>query len=60
MTFELHLNEFIDSKIYYYGCFEQDTTKVIYNIVQTVMIVIDILASIVAHTLSIAKLVGKN
>jgi len=58
ITYELHLNEFIDSEIYYYGCFEENTTRAIKNIVRPGMTVLDIGANIGAHTLPMAKIVG--
>lgn len=42
IKYELHLNELIDSEIYYYGCFEEDTTQTIKSIVRSGMTVLDI------------------
>lgn len=58
ITYELHLKEFIDSDIYYYGCFEEDTTRAIKSIVRSGMTALDIGANIGAHTLAMAKKVG--
>lgn len=58
ITYQLHLNEFIDSHIYYYGCFEEDTTRAIKSILRPGMTVLDIGANIGAHTLPMAKCVG--
>lgn len=58
IAYELHLNEFIDSEVYYYGCFEEDTTRTIKSIVRAGMTVLDIGANIGVHTLPMAKKVG--
>ena len=60
ITYELNLNELIDSSIYYNGCFEPMTTKVINKFVKKDMTVLDIGANIGCHTLRFAKLVGQN
>jgi FkbM family methyltransferase len=60
ITYELNLNELIDSSIYYMGCFEPLTTKVINKFVKSGMVVFDIGANIGCHTLRFAKLVGEN
>ena len=60
ITYELHLSEFIDSEIYSYGCFEEDTTRTIKSIVRAGMTVLDIGANIGAHTLAMAKTVGSE
>lgn len=60
ITYELDLNELIDSSIYYRGCFEPMTTAVINKYVRQGMTVLDIGANIGAHTLRLAKLVGED
>jgi FkbM family methyltransferase len=60
VRYELHLNQFIDSQIFYYGCFEEDTTKAIADIVRPGMTVLDIGANIGAHTFNLSKLVGDD
>lgn len=60
ITYELDLNELIDSSIYYEGCFEPLTTAVIDKYVKSGMTVFDIGANIGCHTLRCAKLVGKS
>lgn len=58
INYNLCLNEFIDSDIYYYGCFEEDTTRAIKGLVRPGMTVLDIGANMGAHTLSMAKIAG--
>lgn len=59
ITYQLDLNEMIDSSIYYEGCFEPMTTAVINEQVKPGMTVLDIGANIGCHTLRLAKLVGE-
>lgn len=58
ITYELDLNETIDSAIYYEGCFEPDTTHAITRLCGPGMTVLDVGANIGAHTLRFARLVG--
>lgn len=60
IKYELHLNQLIDSSIYYDGCFEKDTTNAIGKIVKPGMNVFDIGANIGCHLLPMAKMVGKD
>lgn len=60
ITYELHLNEFIDSEIYRYGCFEAETTRAIGSILHPGMTVVDIGANIGAHALRMSQLVGDS
>jgi FkbM family methyltransferase len=60
ITYELDLNEFIDSSIYYKGCFEPMVTASLCRYVKPGMTVIDIGANIGCHTLRFAKLIGRN
>jgi FkbM family methyltransferase len=60
ITYELDLNEFIDSSIYYKGCFEPMVTATMCKYVKPGMTVLDIGANIGCHTLRYAKLVGSN
>jgi FkbM family methyltransferase len=58
IKWELDLNEYIDSSIYYQGLFKPNTVHVINNTVEKGMTVLDIGANIGCHTLRFAKLVG--
>lgn len=58
ITYELHLNQLIDSSIYWHGCFEGDTSKAIQELVKPGMVVLDIGANIGCHALPMAKIVG--
>jgi FkbM family methyltransferase len=58
IKYELHLNQFIDSSIYYDGCFEIDTTKAIQKIVKPGMMIFDVGANIGCHLLPMAKIIG--
>jgi FkbM family methyltransferase len=58
ITYELDLDELMDSVIYFEGSFEPDTTGVINKLCKEGMTVIDIGANIGCHTLRFAKLVG--
>jgi len=60
ITYELNLNELIDSSIYYKGCFEPMVTSTMGKFVKPGMTVLDIGANIGCHTLRYAKLVGRN
>lgn len=60
ITYELDLNELIDSEIFYNGCFEPDTTMAIYKLCEKGMTVLDIGANIGCHTFGFSKLVGSN
>lgn len=58
ITYELHLNELIDSNIYFTGSFEPETTAAIRRLVVPGFVVLDIGANIGCHALRMAKLVG--
>jgi FkbM family methyltransferase len=60
ITYELHLNQLIDSAIYYDGYFEKDSAKAITTVVKPGMRVFDIGANIGCHLLPMAKLVGEK
>jgi FkbM family methyltransferase len=60
ITYELHLNELIDSAIYYRGCFEPETTRFIERYCHEGMTVFDVGANIGCHTLRFAKLVSSK
>ena len=57
---ELDLTEGIDFSIFIFGQFEKETSQAIRRLVTNNSIVIDIGANIGAHTLPMAKLVGKK
>lgn len=58
ITYELDLDELMDSLIYFEGSVEPDTTGAINKLCKEGMTVIDIGANIGCHTLRFAKLVG--
>ncbi|MFN2454887.1 MAG: FkbM family methyltransferase [Pyrinomonadaceae bacterium] len=58
ITYHLDLGEFIDSSIYFTGCFEPHTTAAIERLCREGMTVVDIGANIGCHTLRFAKLAG--
>jgi FkbM family methyltransferase len=58
ITYELCLDEVIDSSIYYEGCFEKDTTEAINKVCKEGFYVLDIGANVGCHTLRFAKIVG--
>ncbi|MFX1449346.1 MAG: FkbM family methyltransferase [Promethearchaeota archaeon] len=58
INYELHLNQAIDSIIYYAGCFEIDTSNAIARFLKPGMVALDIGANIGSHTLPMAKIVG--
>lgn len=58
IAYQLHLNELIDSDIFYYGCFEEDTTRALKALIRPGMTVMDIGANMGAHTLPMARIVG--
>lgn len=60
ITYQLDLNELIDSSIYYEGCFEPMTTAIINKFVKEGMTVLDVGANIGCHTFRFAKLVGET
>jgi hypothetical protein len=47
ITYELHLDETIDSEIYYAGCFEATTTEAIGRLCRLGMVVLDVGANVV-------------
>jgi FkbM family methyltransferase len=57
---ELDLAEGIDFSIFIFGLFEKETSQAIRRLVTNNSVVIDIGANIGAHTLPMAKLVGKK
>ncbi len=60
ITYELHLNELIDSSIYYTGAFEPHITAAIQRLVHPGDVVLDIGANIGCHALRMAKLAGPS
>jgi 23S rRNA G2069 N7-methylase RlmK/C1962 C5-methylase RlmI len=60
IKYQLHLGELIDNSMFYDGCFEPTTTRVIKEQVKQGMTVLDIGANVGCHTLQLAKLAGKN
>jgi len=60
ITYDLDLNENIDSAIYYAGCFEPYVTRAIENMCREGMTVLDAGANVGCHTLRLAKLVGPS
>ena len=58
ITYELDLNEMIDSAIYYAGCYEPQTTRAIERLCKPGMTVLDVGANVGCHTLRFAKLTG--
>ncbi|MHB8567543.1 MAG: FkbM family methyltransferase [Nitrososphaerales archaeon] len=60
ITYELDLNELIDSSIYYRHSWEPLTTNVVSKLVKEGMITVDVGANIGYFTLLLAKLVGER
>ncbi len=60
ITYELDLNELIDSFIYMGGFFEQELTRAIYALTKPGYTIFDIGANIGCHTLRFSKLVGET
>jgi FkbM family methyltransferase len=60
ILWELDLTEGIDFSIFLFGLFEKETSDAIRRLVGNNSVVIDIGANIGAHTLPMAKLVGKK
>ncbi len=60
ILWELDLVEGIDFSIFIFGLFEKETSQAIRRLVTNNSIIIDIGANIGAHTLPMAKLVGKK
>lgn len=60
ITYELDLNELMDSIIYYTGCYEPQTKAVINKYCKPGMIVFDIGANSGGHTFQFAKLLNKS
>ncbi|MDT5269284.1 MAG: hypothetical protein QOH49_1470 [Acidobacteriota bacterium] len=58
ITYQLDLGEYIDSSIYFGGCFEPDTTAAINRLCRPGMTVVDIGANVGCHALRFGKLVG--
>lgn len=58
ITYQLDLGEYIDSSIYFDGCFEPDTTAAINRLCRPGMTVVDVGANVGCHALRFAKLVG--
>ena len=59
ITYQLDLGEYIDSAIYFGGCFEPDTTAAINRLCRPGMTVVDIGANVGCHALRFARLVGE-
>ena len=57
---ELDLDEGIDFSIFIFGFFEKETSRALDRLVNKGSVVIDIGANIGAHTLPLARLVGKK
>ena len=60
IKFDLDLGELIDNSIYNFWFFERDTHNAIEKIVKKDMYCLDIWANVWAHTLTMAKIAGKN
>lgn len=60
IKYSLDLNEEIDNSIYYQGCFEPMTARLIKRYVKPGMVVVDIGANMGCHALQFAKLVGRS
>jgi FkbM family methyltransferase len=60
IRYELHLNELIDSSIYYTGSFEPFTTAAIRRILKKGDVALDIGANMGCHSLPMAKMVGET
>ncbi len=60
IKYDLDLNEEIDNSIYYQGCFEPMTVRLIEKYVKSGMTVVDIGANVGCHTLRFAKQVGPS
>ncbi|UCE06673.1 MAG: hypothetical protein JSW07_01120 [bacterium] len=60
IKYELHLNQLIDSKIYFEGCFEPDTSACIEKLLKPSMVCCDVGANIGSHTLPMARIVGED
>ena len=58
INYELDLSQLIDSSIYFYGCFEEETTKRLSKMVEPGMTILDIGANVGCHTLPMAMSVG--
>jgi len=60
IRYKLDLKNSQDNEIYYAGCCEPTVTRIIKKYVKPGMIIFDLGAHTGAHTLRLAKLVGKN
>lgn len=60
INYDLDLHEYIDSALYFRGCFEPTTTAAIKRLCRPGMTILDIGANVGAHTLRFAKLVGER
>ena len=58
ITYELDLNENIDSSLYMSGCFEQEVTNAINVLTKPGYIIMDVGANVGCHTLRFSRLVG--
>jgi FkbM family methyltransferase len=58
ISYELDLGQLIDASLFFFGCFEKNTTECLKTLVQPGMTVLDIGANIGCHVLPMARRVG--